>query len=406
MYGLLGKTLGHSLSPQIHSYFGDYPYELFCREPDELDDFFADDSIKAFNVTIPYKIEAYNRCDILSETAEKIKSVNTVVKKDGKLYGYNTDLFGFLYTVKKLGADLKGKKVIILGSGGASRTVKAACDRENAAETVIISRSGENNYNNISLHTDADIIINTTPVGMFPENDASPVDLSIFNNLQAVIDLIYNPIKTRLLLQAEALGIPCSNGLSMLVAQGLKSSELFFGTKLDEALIEKAFNELSSQMKNIVLIGMPGCGKTTVGKKLAALTGRSFRDTDDLIESASGKTIPDIFEEDGEEKFRIIESSAVSSCAKKLGIVIATGGGAILRKSNRISLKQNGVIVYLRRPVEELSQAGRPLSAGDDAVKRLYDQRSPIYEALADYIIDVGSSPEVTADTVLKTIKL
>ncbi len=406
MYGLLGKTLGHSLSPHIHSFFGDYPYELFCREPDELDDFFADDSIKAFNVTIPYKIEAYNRCDILSETAEKIKSVNTVVKKDGKLYGYNTDLFGFLYTVKRLGADLKGKKVIILGSGGASRTVKAACDRENAAETVIISRSGENNYNNISLHSNADILINTTPVGMFPENDSSPVDLCFFDNLQAVIDLIYNPIKTRLLLQAEAMGIPCSNGLSMLVAQGLKSSELFFGTKLDETLIDKAFNELSSQMKNIVLIGMPGCGKTTVGKKLAALTGRSFRDTDDLIESASGKTIPDIFEEDGEEKFRIIESSAVSSCAKKLGIVIATGGGAILRKSNRISLKQNGVIVYLRRPVEELSQAGRPLSAGDGAVKKLYEQRNPIYEALADYIIDVGSSPEETANAVLKTIKL
>ena len=406
MYGLLGKTLGHSLSPQIHSFFGDYPYELFCREPDELDDFFADDSIKAFNVTIPYKIEAYNRCDILSETAEKIKSVNTVVKKDGKLYGYNTDLFGFLYTVKKLSADLKGKKVIILGSGGASRTVKAACDRENAAETVIISRSGENNYNNISLHINADILINTTPVGMFPENDASPVDLSIFNNLQAVIDLIYNPIKTRLLLQAEAMGIPCSNGLSMLVAQGLKSSEMFFDRKLDEGLIDKAFNELSSQMKNIVLIGMPGCGKTTVGKKLAALTGRSFRDTDDLIESASGKTIPEIFEEDGEERFRIIESSAVSSCAKKLGIVIATGGGAILRKSNRISLKQNGVIVYLRRPVEELSQADRPLSAGDDAVKRLYEQRNPIYEALADYIIDVGSSPEETANSVLKKIKL
>ena len=404
MYGLLGRSLSHSLSPLIHSYFGDYRYELFCREENELDDFFADTSINAFNVTIPYKVEAYNRCDYLSDTARKAGSVNTVVRRDGKLYGYNTDLFGFNYTVSKLGITLEGKKTVILGSGGASRTVKTACEEGRAEETVIISRNGENNYGNLYLHYNADVIINTTPVGMYPGNGSSAVEIGNFSAPEAVIDLIYNPLRTKLLIDAEKRGIPCINGLSMLVAQGLKSSELFFDSKLDTGLIEKAFNEISRKESNIVLIGMPGCGKSSVGKALAKKTNAEFIDTDNLIEKSSGKSIPDIFACEGEEIFRNIESGEINECSKKLGAVIATGGGAILRETNRDALRQNGIIIYLRRPLEHLSQNGRPLSAGDDAVKKLYENRKAIYESFADYIVDVGKSPDETADNIIGLI--
>lgn len=406
MYGLLGRKLSHSLSPEIHAFFGSYSYELFCREPEEIDDFFTDGSIEAFNVTIPYKVEAYKRCDVLSATAKEIGSVNTVVKKNGTVYGYNTDLYGFETMVSKAGASFKDKKVLILGSGGASRTVSVYCKRAGVREAVIISRSGENNYDNISLHSDADIIVNTTPVGMYPENGKAPVDLRIFRNIQFVFDLIYNPFRTKLLLDAEKLGIPGSNGLYMLIAQGMKSSGLFTGKEIDVSVIEKAYREIKKNMMNIVLIGMPGCGKSTAGRELSLLTGREFADTDSEIAASEGKTIPEIFSENGEEYFRDAESREISRLTKHTGLIIATGGGAVLREENRDSLRQNGIIIYLRRSIDELSGEGRPLSSSREKIRRLYDERRGIYESLASYTVDVDEDVKITAERILKCVSL
>jgi shikimate dehydrogenase len=351
-------------------------------------------------------VEAFKRCDFLSDTALKTGSVNTVVRSSGKLYGYNTDYYGFAYMTGKLGVDFKDKKVVILGTGGACRTVKTACADFGAESTVIIGRKSEFNYDNLYLNYDADIIINTTPVGMYPNNGEAAVNISDFSKPEAVIDLIYNPAKTRLLIEAEKLGIPCINGLSMLVAQGLRSSELFFGKTYDKGLIEKALADISLRNANIVIIGMPGCGKSSVGKAVAEKLGREFTDTDSLIEASSGKSIPEIFANEGEEVFRDIETREIRECSKKLGNVTATGGGAVLREINRNCLKQNGIIVYLRRPIEHLSQNGRPLSSGFDAVKKLYEERKHIYETFADFTVDAGKSPQETAETIIERIGL
>ena len=406
MYGLLGRKLSHSLSPEIHSYFGDYGYGLFACEPDEIDGLFANPEVTAFNVTIPYKVEAFGRCDILSETAAEIGSVNTVVKRNGKIYGYNTDLYGFEAMVKRAGADFAGKKILILGSGGASRTVSVYCKKAGAGETLIISRSGENNYGNLHLHADADIIVNTTPVGMYPENGCSPVDLRQFRRLEFVIDLIYNPFRTKLLLDAEKLGIPCTNGLYMLAAQGFRSSELFTGNSLDNSLIDRAYDGLSKKMLNIVLIGMPGCGKSTAGGEIAKLTGREFADLDSEIEKARGRTIPEIFDLEGESGFRDAESEATARISKKTGLIIATGGGAVLREKNRDALRQNGITVYLRRSVDELSGEGRPLSSSREKIQRLYEERREVYESFADYTVDVSKDAQTTAKRILECVSL
>lgn len=405
MYGLLGRKLSHSLSPQIHAHFGSYNYELFCREPEELDEFFKDKTLKAYNVTIPYKIEAFNRCDELSETAKKIGSVNTVIRRaDGTLYGDNTDYFGFDFMSKTCGADYNGKKVLVLGSGGASLTVCAVAKDCGAKEIVVISRNGENNYDNIDKHYDADIIVNTTPVGMYPNNGERLVDLTKFRNLQNVLDLIYNPCKTRLLLDAEELGIPCSNGLSMLVAQGLRSAEQFPDVTLQNKDINNVCKLMLKEQKNIVLIGMPGCGKSTVGKILAENLQRELLDTDEEIIRADGRTIPEIFENDGETFFRELETRAVELVGKQLSKIIATGGGAVIKKENRDALKQNGTIVYLKKDLSLLSLEGRPLSKDEDAVRKIYEARKDIYEAFADFTVEVDADAKITAERVIECI--
>lgn len=406
IYGLLGKKLGHSLSPQIHSLFGEYPYELFCREENELDEFFADEKITAFNVTVPYKIEAFNRCDFISETAKKIGSVNTVVRDEkGKLHGYNTDYFGFKYMAQKYGADFKNKKVLILGNGGASRSVHAVAEDGGAREIIIVSRTGENNYGNLDRHFDADIIVNTTPVGMFPNNGERLIDLAMFISLSCVLDLIYNPMKTALLIVAEKLGIPNGNGLSMLVAQGLRSAELFFDKKLDESLIENAYSKIKNDTQNIVMIGMPGCGKSMLAKILAKKLDRVLIDTDTEIEEKTSKKIPDIFSENGEEFFRKIETEIVKESGKKLGAIIATGGGAVLKEENRNALSQNGLIVYLKRDISSLATDNRPLSENEDAIRKLYNERREIYESFADITVDVDSDAETTANRIIEELK-
>lgn len=405
MYGLLGRKLSHSLSPQIHAHFGSYNYELFCREPEELDEFFQNKTLKAYNVTIPYKIEAFNRCDELSETAKKIGSVNTVIRRaDGTLYGDNTDYFGFDYMSKSCGADYNGKKVLVLGSGGASLTVCAVAKDCGAKEIVVISRSGENNYGNIDKHYDADIIVNTTPVGMYPNNGERLVDLQKFANLSNVLDLIYNPCKTRLLLDAEELGIPCSNGLSMLVAQGLRSAEQFPDVQLHNKDIDAVVRAMLNEQKNIVLIGMPGCGKSTAGKILAQKLHRDILDTDEEIVKTDGRTIPEIFENDGEKFFRDLETETVETVGKQLSKIIATGGGAVIKKENRDALKQNGTIIYLKKDLSLLSLEGRPLSKNEDAVRKIYEERKDIYEAFADFAVEVDADAEITAKRVIECI--
>lgn len=407
MYGLLGRSLDHSLSPQIHSLFGDYPYGFFCREENELDSFFADEKIKAFNVTVPYKIEAYNRCDFLSDTAKKIGSVNTVVRKqDGRLYGDNTDYFGFSCMAEKYGADFKNKKVLILGSGGASLAVKAVVQDSGARKTVVVSRTGKNNYQNISEHYGADIIVNTTPVGMYPHNGERLIDLKQFKSLSCVLDLIYNPMKTQLLLDADELGIPNGNGLYMLVAQGLRSAELFFGKKFDEGVIEKAYRKINNEITNIILIGMPGCGKSTVGKFLAEKLSKKLFDIDAEIEEKTSKKITEIFEEFGEEKFREIETEVIKNYCREMSMIVATGGGAVLKKENRNALKQNGIIVYLKKDINGLATEGRPLSSDEAAVKKLYNERKAIYESFADFTVEVDENAEITAERVIECISL
>ena len=406
-FGLLGRKLSHSLSPQIHALFGDYRYDLFEREPEELDAFFADRMLAGFNVTIPYKVEAFRRCDLLSDTAKRIGSVNTVIRRaDGTLFGDNTDYFGFSRMALHTGVSFDGKKVVILGSGGASRTVQIVAKDGGAKEIIIVSRSGENNYENLGRHADADVIVNTTPVGMFPNNLASPVDLSLFKNAPAVLDLIYNPRRTALLLQAKKLGLRCESGMPMLVAQGKRSAEQFLGKPLDDALIDRAAQSMLFDQTNLVLIGMPGCGKSTVAALLGKRLDRPVLDTDAAVEAAKGKTIPLLFAEKGEAAFRDAETAACEELGKRLGAVIATGGGAVLRERNRDALQQNGTIIYLRRDIAALERSGRPLSKDTEAVKAIFAQRKDIYERFADFTVDVDDDAQLTTERVISCISL
>ncbi|MBQ5970738.1 MAG: AAA family ATPase [Clostridia bacterium] len=403
--GLLGRKLAHSLSPLIHGYLAPYRYELFEREEAELPAFFADESIRAFNVTIPYKVHAFHACDELSDTAKAIGSVNTVVRRaDGTLFGDNTDAFGFSYMAKQAGAEFKNKKVLILGSGGASRTVQVVTKAAGACEVIVVSRSGNVNYNNVFDHADAQILVNTTPVGMYPKCGVSPLDLTPFRSLECVLDLIYNPLKTALLLQAEALGIPYANGLSMLAAQALRSAERFLDTIIDETKIGEIERAVTMGRRNIVLIGMPGCGKSTVAAALAKRLDRPAVDTDVLVEATDGRSIPAIFAEDGEAAFRNKETAAARQLGAELGQVIATGGGCMMRAENRDALRQNGFVVWLRRPLEQLARNGRPLSVDAAALKAMYSQRKGVYEAASDVIVDVDDSIETTVERVISCV--
>ena len=385
-YGLLGEKLGHSFSPQIHRALGGYDYRLLEVAPEDLPGFMERRDFTAINVTIPYKQAVLPWMDTVSETARRIGCVNTVVQdSQGRLHGYNTDASGFLWMVNRSGIRIGGKKCLVLGSGGASKTV-CACLRDLAArEVTVISRHGADNYENIARHADAQVIVNATPVGMYPQNGQSPVELSLFPQLEGVLDLIYNPARTALLLQAEKRGIPCLNGLWMLVAQAKRASELFLNATLDDGEISRITRLIASQTANIVLIGMPGCGKTTVGRLLASMTGRRFADTDGLIEEAAGCSCGDLLRARGEAAFRALETEALSRVCRESGLVIATGGGAVTRPENRDILRQNGVVFHLERPLDALSTAGdRPLSASPERLKQLWLERAPMYAAFRD----------------------
>lgn len=398
--GLLGRKLGHSYSPQIHRYLGDYSYDLFEKEPEEVGDFVKNGDYSAMNVTIPYKKDVIPFLDTLSPAAQKMGSVNTIVRRpDGTLFGHNTDYFGFTSLVKRSGIPVGGKKVLVLGSGGTSNTaVKALTDL--GAQVVIISRFGENNYENLHLHADASVIVNTTPVGMYPKTGVSPVDLNRFPRLEGVLDVIYNPARTQLLLDAEAMGLPHENGLWMLVAQAKEAAEYFTGIKLGDNLIETVHRKLSVQMQNIVLIGMPGCGKSTIGALLAQKLGRTMIDADAEIEALAGKSIPEIFAEDGEAVFRNWETQVLGALGQQSGLVIATGGGCVTQTRNYPLLHQNGSIVWLQRDIQVLPTDGRPLSQTND-LGVMYTKRKPLYEAFADFSTDNNGTPEATVSAIL-----
>ena len=402
--GLLGRKLGHSYSPQIHGLLGDYSYALFEKEPEQLASFLKNGDFTGINVTIPYKKDVIPYLDALSPAAQKIGSVNTIVRRaDGSLFGHNSDYFGFVSLVKHSGIAVEGKKVLVLGSGGTSNMVVTAL-RDLGAAPVVISRSGENNYGNLHLHSDASVIVNATPVGMYPNTGVSPIDLNRFPKLDGVLDVIYNPAKTQLLLDAEKLGIPHENGLWMLVAQAKEAAEYFAGKKLSDDMIARIHHKLSRQMKNIVLIGMPGCGKSTIGNLLARKLGRKFVDADEEIIQLAGKPIPEIFAQDGEEIFREWETMALEHLGKQSGLVIATGGGCVTRQRNYPALHQNGSIVWLERDLSLLPTDGRPLSQSN-RLEEMYAVRKPLYEAFADVRVANTGSPENTVTEILSKLE-
>lgn len=402
---LIGEHLSHSFSPQIHAMLGNPDYTLKELAPDEVGEFVKHGDYMGMNVTIPYKQVVIPYLDALTPAAEKLGAVNTVTRRaDGTLLGDNTDYFGFSYALSSAGIALAGKKVLILGSGGASKTAVAVARDAGAAEVVIVSRSGEVNYDNVyDLHGDGEVIVNCTPVGMYPKSGVSPVDLTQFPHLCGVADMIYNPAHTAFLAQAEQLGIPCTNGLSMLVAQAAAGHERFTGTPVDTAQIDKIVRTFAAESANVVLIGMPGCGKSTVGAALARLSGKTFVDTDALIVQKAGKSIPEIFADDGEDVFRALEHQVICEVGSEHGQIIATGGGIVTRPENRYPLEQNGTIVWLTRPIEDLPCDGRPLSQSG-ALADMYRIREPLYRAFADTIIPNDGTPEAVAARILEVI--
>ncbi len=406
-YGCIGEKLGHSFSKEIHNMIGSYAYELKEIPSDGLDEFMREKDFLGINVTIPYKERVMPHLYEIDEGAMAIGAVNTVVNREGRLYGYNTDFWGMKMLLAHAGIALKDKKVAILGTGGTSKTAKAvAC---HLGARVILTVSRRKNADTIlydelyQKHRDVEVIINTTPVGMFPNADVSPLDLSFFKNLSGVADAVYNPLSTHLICQARKRGIPAEGGLYMLVAQAVRASEIFMDTAYDDALLEKIYKRILSQKQSIVLIGMPACGKTTVGKRIAQKLGRPFTDTDELVVLTSGESIPDIFSKYGEKEFRRRESAAIKHASTLVGNVIATGGGAVLNQSNVSNLMQNGHVFFLDRSLELLLPTeDRPLGSTKEAIEKRYHERYDIYCASCHTRIDGDGDIEAVANTIIE----
>ena len=405
-YGCIGEHLPHSFSREIHEQIGGYAYELKELTPEELPAFMTARAFRGINVTIPYKQAVIPFLDEIDDTARAIGAVNTVVNRNGKLYGYNTDLDGLTRLIRRAGLDLTGKKVLIPGTGGTSRTASFAAEKLGAREILRVSRTGKEGsltYEDaLRNHTDAEIILNTTPCGMFPEPDAQPLPLEPFSRLQGVADVIYNPLRSRLVLDARSRGIPAEGGLYMLVAQAVRASEHFLDTSYPDNLADRIYDRVLRKKENIVLIGMPGSGKSVIGRILAEKTGNLLADTDDLIVRKAGKSIPDIFREDGESVFRDLESAVIRELSKQGGQIISTGGGAVLRPENVTVLRQNGRLFWLNRSPEDLVPTeDRPLADTQAKMKQLYLEREPVYRAAADEIIPVTGTPQQTAGRIL-----
>ena len=412
--GLLGEKLSHSFSPQIHhALVGDrYTYELFERAPEAVEGFIKGDEWDAINVTIPYKQVVMPYLDIITDEALRIGAVNTITRlPDGRLKGDNTDYFGFHRTLTACGCDPKGKKALVLGNGGAAATAVTVLT-DMGAEVILLGRS-DRSVGGISpepyetvyeRHPDAEVVVNCTPVGMYPKLiGQSPVELSRLPRVTAVFDMVYNPARTALLQEADRLGIPAYNGLLMLVAQAKRACELFLGEELDDDLIDAIVADIARETGNIVLVGMPGSGKSTVGKALAEAMGRPLVDTDALIVEDAGRPIPEIFATDGEEVFRAFETEAVKKAGMMSGAVIATGGGVVTRERNYAPLSQNGKIVFIHRDLDKLPVKGRPLSQAHPP-EEMYAQRLPMYKAFADLEADNNGGVEDTVETILKAL--
>lgn len=404
--GLLGRVLGHSYSPMIHGMLGTYRYDLFPTKPEALDAFLRGGDWDGLNVTIPYKKAVVPYCTELSETAEKLGSVNTLVRRaDGTIYGANTDYDGFCYMIRQSGISVAGKKALVLGSGGASVTVCAVLRDLGAASVTVISRSGPDNYENLDRHADAQLIANTTPLGMYPDTGIAAVDLRAFPQCEGVFDIVYNPARTALLLQAEQLGIPCAGGLSMLVAQARRSAELFTGTEIADGRVAEIEKAIRVRLENVVLIGMPGSGKSSVARRLGERLGREVVECDTYIEAKAGKTIPEIFAEGGETEFRRIETEVLRELGKRSGIILSTGGGCVTRSENYSLLHQNGTIFWLLRSPWKLPSEGRPLSQAESA-EAMYARREPMYRRFADVKIDNEGAMERAVEAIARKVLL
>lgn len=390
--GLLGRKLGHSYSPQIHALLGTYSYRLMELEPEAVGPFLKAGAFTGLNVTIPYKKTVIPYLDALSPEARRLGAVNTILRREGKLIGHNTDYFGFRYLVEKSGLHVAGKKALVLGSGGASNTASAVLE-ELGARVVVISRTGENNYQNLSRHADAAVIVNATPVGMYPNTGIRPLDLGQFAELEGVLDAIYNPARTQILLDAERRGLTAVNGLWMLVAQAKESAQWFTGKPISDDVIAPIHRALRQQMENILLVGMPGCGKTTVGQQLAQELGKKFVDADQALEETTGRKITDILPSQGEAAFRALETQTLADLGKQSGLVIATGGGCVTREENYDLLHQNGTVFWLTRELNKLPTQGRPLSRD---LGQMYARREPMYRRFADAAVSNDGSVEQT----------
>lgn len=398
-YGLLGRKLGHSWSPRIHSLLGCEEYALFEREPEDIEALLKDESIQALNVTIPYKIEVMPFCDELTDAAKGVGSVNTIVRRNGKLIGHNTDTDGFEYTVRRSGISFEGKKVVVFGGGGASKAIVYSAKKMGAKEIIIVDLGAENNYDNLDRHYDAQILVNATPVGMYPKNGEMLVDPAHFTHCEGAVDIIYNPLRTAFMLRCKELGIPCAGGLPMLVAQAKAAEEMFFDKKIDDSLVESIYTTLASEQENIALIGMPGCGKSTIGALLAEMTGRKAIDLDAQIVENEGISIPEIFEKDGEDYFRYLEHYELEKIGKESGKIIMTGGGIVKNELNYALLAQNSRIYHITRDLSLLPTDGRPISQSTDLAV-LYAQRAPLYERFRDVLVNNDSTPEECANAI------
>lgn len=410
-YGLLGEKLGHSYSKEIHALLADYEYELCEVNKEELDALMRKKEFCAVNVTIPYKQTVIPYLDGISERAKSIGAVNAIVNRGGKLYGDNTDFAGMRALAIRTGADMNGKKVLIFGTGGTSKTAGAVAQSLGAREVYFVSRSkkdGAITYGEAAeKHADAQILINTTPVGMFPNIQGTPADISVFPELEAVLDAIFNPLRTELVLDAQARGIKADGGLYMLVAQAVYASALFLGKDADDKKTEDVYRRILNEKRNVFLIGMPSSGKSSVGKKLAELTGKEFADTDTMLTDRFGRTISDFISENGEKPFRDEESAVIGQAAEKRGYIIATGGGAVLREENVRAMKKNGTVVFLDRdPALLTATKDRPLSSTREALEKLYEERYPIYKKAADMTVPSDRSVGEVAEDVRKELEI
>ena len=410
-YGLIGEKLGHSASKEIHEQLADYSYELHPLTKEDFPIFMEEKAFRALNVTIPYKQAVIPYLTAMDENAKAIGAVNTIVNQNGSLYGYNTDMPGFLYMVKKNGINMEGKKVVVLGNGGASQAIQAGVKKMNPAKMIVVGnrtiKEGVLTYEQcFALHSDADIVVNTSPVGMYPNVDFSPVDLTHFPQCQAVIDIIANPLTTKLVAQARELGMKGITGLEMLIAQAKYAVEHFLDKTIDEQIIDSIYQKLYVDQANLILIGMPSAGKTTIGKILAQKLNREFIDMDEMIVENTGKSIPEIFDEKGEQGFRAAETQAAYAISKLNGKVISTGGGIIKYKANIDLLRQNGIVIFIDRDLNKLitTDSNRPLSSSSEAVRKMYEERIDYYRLYADHIIDNNKTIDGSVQSILKKI--